>query len=104
MPLGEHPSSTPIEDAIEFGLATGWTSTFGEPPIMTEPKPLTCREHQVAELIAANLTNAAIAGRLGIARRTVDTHVNRVLHKLAVSSRLEVGSALLRTGEPRTHT
>lgn len=102
--LGELGSSMPIEDATEFGLATGWTSTIGEPATMTASKPLTCREHQVAELIAANLTNAAIAGRLGIARRTVDTHVNRVLHKLGVSSRFAVGAALLRAGEPRTYT
>jgi DNA-binding NarL/FixJ family response regulator len=53
---------------------------------------LTQREHAVAGLIAQGLSNRAIAGRLKIAVQTVKGHVHRVLDKLAVNSRLEVGA------------
>jgi non-specific serine/threonine protein kinase len=49
--------------------------------------PLTRREHEVTELIAAGLTNRQIAGRLFIAQRTVDTHVGHILAKLGCSNR-----------------
>ncbi|NNF53934.1 MAG: hypothetical protein HKN03_05765 [Acidimicrobiales bacterium] len=103
-PLVENGGFLPVEGAFESGSSPEWTSMCGGPATVAESRPLTCRERQVAELIASNLTNAAIAGRLGIARRTVDTHVNKVLHKLGVSTRLDVGAALLRVSRSRTYT
>ena len=53
-----------------------------------EPRePLTAREHEILELLAAGLTNREIAQRLIVSARTVETHVARVTGKLGVSSR-----------------
>lgn len=51
---------------------------------------LTPSETRVAELVAQGLTNAEIAARLFVSRRTVETHVARVLTKLGVRSRVQV--------------
>lgn len=48
---------------------------------------LTRREQQVLQLLATGLTNRAIADRLHVTTRTVDTHVSRILTKLGVSTR-----------------
>jgi DNA-binding CsgD family transcriptional regulator len=51
---------------------------------------LTPTETTVAVLIGEGLSNAAIAGRLMVSRRTVETHVGHVLAKLDVPSRAAV--------------
>lgn len=53
-------------------------------------RALTAREHDIARLVAIGLTNRAIGKRLGIAERTVDTHVSHVLRKLQLRSRAEL--------------
>ena len=52
---------------------------------------LSRRQRQVASLIAAGLSNPAIALRLGLGRRTVDTHVRHILRKLGLRSRVQIG-------------
>lgn len=51
------------------------------------PRPLTSRELQVLELVASGSTNAQIAERLRLSRRTVDAHVRSILTKIGVSHR-----------------
>jgi DNA-binding NarL/FixJ family response regulator len=51
---------------------------------------LTTTEQQVAELVAAGVSNPGIATQLFISRRTVESHVSHILAKLQVSSRWEV--------------
>jgi pimeloyl-ACP methyl ester carboxylesterase/DNA-binding CsgD family transcriptional regulator len=53
---------------------------------------LTEREFQVAELVTEGLTNHAIAGRLAVAPRTVETHVENIRRKLRVSSRAQIAA------------
>jgi DNA-binding CsgD family transcriptional regulator len=48
---------------------------------------LSRRESEVARLVAAGLTNAEIAARLGIRLGTVKDHVHRILGRLGVRSR-----------------
>ena len=48
---------------------------------------LTPREREVAWLVAEGLSNSAIARRLTLSERTVESHVSRVLHKLDLRSR-----------------
>lgn len=48
------------------------------------------RQREVATLVAAGQTNAQIAQKLGMSKRTVDTHVGHILHKLGVTSRTAV--------------
>lgn len=53
--------------------------------------PLTRRERQIAELAARELTDAEIADELGLSPRTVGGHMGRILAKLGVRSRRELG-------------
>lgn len=51
------------------------------------PADLTEREVEVLQLLAQGLTNAEIAERLIISRRTVDAHLRAIYAKIGVSSR-----------------
>jgi non-specific serine/threonine protein kinase len=62
------------------------------PPTAAGPERLTRRETEVAGLVAQGLTNRQIAEELVIAQRTVDTHVERILAKLAFASRAQVAA------------
>jgi DNA-binding CsgD family transcriptional regulator len=59
---------------------------------------LTRREHEIAILVAEGLTNRQVADRLVISRRTVDSHLEHIRAKLAVSARTEIGDQL-RSGQ-----
>jgi DNA-binding NarL/FixJ family response regulator len=52
-------------------------------------RSLTERELEVFELIVRGLTNDGIAGRLVVSEATVKTHVNRILAKLGLQSRVQ---------------
>jgi non-specific serine/threonine protein kinase len=54
--------------------------------------PLTERERAVLVLIAQGMTNRQIASELGMAVRTVDTHVTRILHKLELQTRAQAAA------------
>jgi pimeloyl-ACP methyl ester carboxylesterase len=55
-------------------------------------EPLTGREMEVARLVAAGLTNRAIASRLAIAPRTAEAHVEHIRRKLDVRSRAQIAA------------
>jgi DNA-binding NarL/FixJ family response regulator len=48
---------------------------------------LTAREVEVLRLVAAGMTNRAIAADLFLSERTVDRHVSNIFAKLGLSSR-----------------
>lgn len=48
---------------------------------------LTTREAEVLGLVALGLTNAQIAARLFVSRRTIDQHLSSIYNRLGVSSR-----------------
>jgi non-specific serine/threonine protein kinase len=54
--------------------------------------PLTPREREIAALIAQGMTNREIAAELFIGERTVDTHVEHILDKLGMRSRIQVAT------------
>ena len=66
--------------------------------------PHRCRQRAVraragfAALLAAGLTNAQIAERLFIARKTAAVHVSNILAKLGMRSRTEIAAWAIRTG------
>jgi DNA-binding NarL/FixJ family response regulator len=53
---------------------------------------LTMREREIAELIAAGLSNNEIAFRLRIAAHTTKSHVRNVMKKLGLHSRLQIAA------------
>jgi DNA-binding CsgD family transcriptional regulator len=59
---------------------------------------LTASETNVVHLVAAGHTNQAVAGQLGVSRRTVETHLSHVYAKLGVGSRVELALAADRGG------
>jgi len=61
---------------------------------------LTGREQQVAELIAAGLSNRQIAGKLVVSPRTAESHVQSILTKLGFTSRAQVASYLATRRQP----
>ena len=62
---------------------------------------LTAREREVLAVLATGATNATIAERLVISKKTVSVHVTNVLAKLGVANHGEA-AALARELAPRT--
>jgi DNA-binding CsgD family transcriptional regulator len=79
-------ASLSTSEAISYALrghtgrkrpASGWTS-------------LTPTELNIARLVAEGLTNSAVAARLFVSPRTVQTHLTHIYAKLAVTSRVQL--------------
>jgi DNA-binding CsgD family transcriptional regulator len=64
----------------------------------SEPQ-LTRRERDIAALVAAGHSNAAIAGQLTLSERTVENHVSHILHKLGGTSRASIAAWYARQGK-----
>jgi DNA-binding CsgD family transcriptional regulator len=65
--------------------------------LAAHPLPLTVREREIANLVAAGLSNRDIADRLTVSVRTVEGHLYRACIKLDISDREEL-AALIRSG------
>jgi DNA-binding CsgD family transcriptional regulator len=60
---------------------------------------LTARQAEVLALAATGLKGSAIARRLGVSPRTVDTHLRNAYRALGAGSRTEAVVAAIRLGE-----
>ena len=58
--------------------------------------PLTRRQHEVAVLIARGMTNRQIAEQLVVSPHTIERHVENILDKLRLSSRIEIAVWMVR--------
>lgn len=76
-----------LERSDELAALLRGRGSFDEPW-----RPLTAREFEVARLIAEGMTNAEIAGQLGIAPRTAGAHIEHILTKLGVTRRAEIAT------------
>ncbi|WP_436502003.1 ATP-binding protein [Actinokineospora sp. HUAS TT18] len=71
------------DEALGYALGTDTA-----PP----DQPLTPRELEIARLVSDGMTNREIAGRLVIALRTADTHVQNILTKLDFANRAQIAA------------
>jgi DNA-binding NarL/FixJ family response regulator len=60
--------------------------------------PLTPRETEILQHVAAGLANKEIARRLSISERTVKNHLSNIMEKLHVNSRTQAAVLALRSG------
>jgi len=67
-------------------------------PLAELAEPLTRREREVLQMLAAGLCNKEIAARLAISEHTVKFHVASILGKLGAESRTEAVSLGIRRG------
>jgi DNA-binding NarL/FixJ family response regulator len=85
-----------LVDALERVTAGGTvidptivSTVLGRPRVPSPLDQLSRREREVLELVAEGLSNRAIAQRLFIAERTVETHVTQILLKLQIDADAE---------------
>jgi DNA-binding NarL/FixJ family response regulator len=79
------------------GVARRVLRFFASPPAAEPAFPeLSPLEREVLDLIAGGLTNAAIAGRLGLSAKTVGNHTSAIFAKLQVAGRAK---AIIRARE-----
>ncbi|MGH3357713.1 MAG: response regulator [Nocardioidaceae bacterium] len=73
------------------GVAQRVLALFAAGPTVAEPAfpELTRREHEILDLLAGGLGNAAIADRLSLAPKTVANNVSSIFVKLRVAGRPE---------------
>jgi DNA-binding NarL/FixJ family response regulator len=74
------------------GVAQRVLGFFAAPQLAaaSEPFPeLTAREREILDLLAAGLSNSAIAQRLGVAPKTVANNVSSIFAKLQVADRAQ---------------
>jgi DNA-binding NarL/FixJ family response regulator len=67
-------------------------------PLAELPEPLTRREREVLQMLAAGLANKEIAGRLNISDHTAKFHVAAILGKLGAATRTEAVALGIRRG------
>lgn len=81
------------EVAAGHVAAAPWLSAFAEVGMgsVAEQPSITARELEVMALLADGLGNKAIARKLGIREQTVKNHLARLMSKLGLGSRAQVG-------------
>jgi len=67
-------------------------------PLAELPEPLTRREREVLQMLAAGLANKGIAARLNISDHTAKFHVAAILGKLGAATRTEAVALGIRRG------
>jgi two-component system, NarL family, nitrate/nitrite response regulator NarL len=67
-------------------------------PQMT--KVLSKREHEIAKLVAAALTNRELSKKLGLSRHTIKNYLSHIFEKLGISTRSELVLYVLNQSKP----
>jgi predicted ATPase/DNA-binding SARP family transcriptional activator/DNA-binding CsgD family transcriptional regulator len=89
-----------FEEAIEYALSEEQSDPSENPLHLVPPTELTTlnltqREQEVALLVARGLTNRQVARELSISERTAANHVSKILRKLGLSSRAQIGALIV---------
>jgi two-component system, NarL family, response regulator YdfI len=74
------------------------TAAPASQPLAELPEPLTRREREVLQMLAAGLANKEIAARLNISDHTAKFHVAAILGKLGAATRTEAVALGIRRG------
>jgi non-specific serine/threonine protein kinase len=88
--------SMSLEEAAEYALAKDEIDR-STTPVQEQIPPgepiveLTPRENEITVLVARGLTNRQIAQELSISERTAGNHVAKILRKLKLRSRIQIG-------------
>jgi predicted ATPase/DNA-binding CsgD family transcriptional regulator len=88
--LREDAGRRPLPEVVT--VAVGDAGQFSLPGRGDRARSLTRREHEIAARVAEGMSNREIAERLVISKRTVDAHVEHILAKLGVSSRVQIAN------------
>jgi non-specific serine/threonine protein kinase len=89
-----------LQEAVNYALSEEEPATIALPQAVDAPlahaqlPALTRREEEIAVLVARGLTNRQIASELSISEHTAASHVRRILKKLGLKSRAQIGSWL----------
>jgi len=87
MPLPDALAVASGETPADITPAAGSGFEDGAAAADSQVNPLTRREKEIADLVAAGLGNRDIAERLFLSKRTVDSHIEHIFTKLGFSSR-----------------
>jgi len=90
-----------IAPSVTTRLLTAFAGAGPATPPRQPIDPLTAREEQVLDAVAAGATNAEIATDLHITLSTVKTHVTSLMLKLGVRNRVEIAIWAYETGRRR---
>jgi two-component system nitrate/nitrite response regulator NarL len=86
------------EVVVEGSFARRRTSDDGSAHLRRLAGYLTDRERECLSMLVAGLDTSGMATRLGVSQTTVRSHVQAVLAKLGVHSRLEAATLAMRYG------
>jgi NarL family two-component system response regulator LiaR len=86
------------EALLDPSVAARLVQAISQPARAPAPERLTPREREVLVLIGRGLSNKRIARELGVAEKTVKTHVGHVLAKLEVTDRTQAALYAARSG------
>ena len=92
------------EALIDPVIAARQDDAIAQPAGEAAAERLTAREQEVLALIARGYSNKRIALELGIAEKTVKTHVGHVLAKLGVTDRTQAAVHAVRMGLDRSRS
>lgn len=92
-----HAGETMISPAVATRLVQAIADRAAHAPGPGDPG-LTRREQEVLDLLAQGFANKRIARELGIAEKTVKTHVGHVLAKLGAADRTQAAVHAVRAG------
>ena len=90
-----HDGHTPLSPTIATRVVEEIAHGGGAPPQVDD---LTPRERDVLVLIARGRSNKVIARELGVAEKTVKTHVSHILGKLGLTDRTQAALYAVRHG------
>ena len=97
--LGEHRWSLLCAEGASLSRTEAMALAVGTRQRMAAPSPrpdtraqLTPRQLEVARLVAEGLTDREIADRLVISRRTAESHVQQILHRIGARTRAGIAS------------